>query len=35
MQRGLVVVVLLCGDDKSSQNSDITKAKKLARQLED
>ncbi len=35
VQRGLVVVVLLCGGDKSSQNSDITKAKKLAQQLED
>ena len=35
VQRGLVVVVLLCGGDKSSQNSDITKAKKLAKQLED
>ena len=35
VQRGLVFVVLLCGGDKSSQNSDITKAKKLARQLED
>ncbi|CCQ68906.1 type II toxin-antitoxin system RelE/ParE family toxin [Crocosphaera watsonii WH 8501] len=35
VQRGLVIVVLLCGGDKSSQNSDITKAKKLARQLED
>ena len=35
VQRGLVIVVLLCGGDKSAQNSDITKAKKLARQLED
>ena len=35
VQRGLVIVVLLCGGDKSSQNSDITKAKKLASQLED
>ena len=35
VQRGLVIVVLLCGGDKSSQNSDITKAKELARQLED
>ncbi|MGK7941609.1 MAG: type II toxin-antitoxin system RelE/ParE family toxin [Crocosphaera sp.] len=35
VQRGLLVVVLLCGGDKSSQNSDITKAKKLAKQLED
>ena len=35
VQRGLVIVVLQCGGDKSSQNSDITKAKKLARQLDD
>ncbi|WP_107670773.1 type II toxin-antitoxin system RelE/ParE family toxin [Cyanothece sp. BG0011] len=35
VQRGLIVIVLLCGGDKSSQNSDITKAKELARQLED
>ena len=35
VQRGPVVVVLLSGGDKSSQNSDIKKAKALARQLED
>ncbi len=34
VQRGSVVV-LLTGGDKSSQNSDIPKAKELARQLED
>lgn len=35
VQRGPVVVILLSGGDKSSQNSDITKAKELAKQLED
>jgi len=35
VQRDLIVVVLLCGGDKSSQNSDIKKAKELAKQLED
>ncbi len=35
VKRGQVVVVLLSGGDKSSQNSDIEKAKELARQLED
>jgi putative addiction module killer protein len=35
VQRGLVVVVLLSGGDKSTQNPDIVKAKKLAKQLEE
>jgi putative addiction module killer protein len=35
VQRGQVVVVLLSGGDKNSQDSDIKKAKELARQLED
>jgi putative addiction module killer protein len=35
VQRGQVVVVLLCGGDKSSQAGDIQKAKELASQLED
>ena len=35
VQRGSVVVVLLSGGDKSSQNSDIKKAKELAKKLED
>jgi putative addiction module killer protein len=34
VQRALVVVVLLSGGDKSSQDSDIKKAKELAKQLE-
>lgn len=34
-QRGNVVVILLCGGDKSTQQSDIRKAKKLAADLED
>ena len=34
VQRGSVVF-LLCGGDKSSQDSDITQAKELAQQLED
>ena len=35
VQRGKDFVVLLCGGDKSSQDSDITTAKKLAAGLED
>ena len=31
--RGSVVVMLLCGGDKSSQSRDISKAKKLATEL--
>jgi putative addiction module killer protein len=32
IRRGITVVVLLCGGDKSSQARDITKAKKLAKE---
>ena len=35
VQRGEVLVILLCGGDKSSQSRDITSAKALAQQLED
>jgi putative addiction module killer protein len=35
IQRGEEVVVLLCGGDKGSQDSDIAAAKKLAGELED
>jgi putative addiction module killer protein len=35
VQRGQVVVILLSGADKSAQESDIKKAKALAKQLED
>ena len=35
VQRGEEIVVLLCGGDKSSQDSDIRAAKKLASELED
>ena len=35
VKRGLVIVILLSGGDKSTQDSDIAKAKELARQLED
>jgi putative addiction module killer protein len=35
VQRGSILVILLCGGDKSTQASDIDKAKKLAQQLED
>lgn len=35
VQCGQVVVILLSGGDKSSQDSDIRKAKELAKQLED
>ena len=33
--RGEEIVVLLCGGDKSSQDSDFRAAKKLASELED
>lgn len=35
VQRGSAVVILLSGGDKSTQNSDIVKAKELAKQLEE
>jgi putative addiction module killer protein len=35
VQRGQVVVILLSGGDKNSQDSDIKKAKEIARQLKD
>ena len=35
VQCGQVVVVLLAGGDKSTQDSDINKAKELAKHLED
>ena len=35
IQRTSVVVILLSGGNKSSQQSDIAKAKKIARQLEE
>ena len=35
VQHGPVVIVLLSGGDKGSQNSDIIKAKEISRQLED
>jgi putative addiction module killer protein len=35
IQRGPVLVVLLCGGDKSTQTVDIEKAKELASKLED
>lgn len=33
IQRGTVLIVLLCGGDKSSQRRDIAQAKRLAAQL--
>ena len=33
-RRGEMLVVLLCGGDKSTQKRDIAKAKRLARELE-
>ncbi len=33
VQRGNVTVILLCGGDKRSQDSDIAKAKKLAKEV--
>jgi len=35
VQRGSILVILLCGGDKSTQNSDINKAKELVKHLED
>ncbi|RJF92984.1 type II toxin-antitoxin system RelE/ParE family toxin [Sphingomonas cavernae] len=35
VQRGEVVVILLCGGDKASQEGDIVKAKALAADLEE
>ena len=35
VKQGLVVVILLSGGDKSTQNSDIAQAKELAKQLEE
>nr|VFJ98227.1 MAG: putative addiction module killer protein [Candidatus Kentron sp. LFY]VFK00594.1 MAG: putative addiction module killer protein [Candidatus Kentron sp. LFY] len=35
IRQGSVVVILLSGGDKSSQVSDIVRAKEIARQLED
>ena len=34
VHRGQVLIVLLCGGDKSSQDADIAKAQALARELE-
>ena len=33
-QRGTVLIILLCGGDKSTQARDIARAKQLARELE-
>ncbi len=35
MQRGSIVAILLSGGDKSSQQSDIAKAKEIAAQWKD
>lgn len=35
MQRGALLVVLLCGGDKSSQDRDIARARALAAQWKD
>lgn len=34
VRRGELVIVLLCGGDKSSQSADIAKAQAMARELE-
>jgi putative addiction module killer protein len=33
VQRGTVLIVLLCGGDKATQNKDIKAAKKLAKEM--
>lgn len=35
MQRGAVLIILLCGGDKSTQSRDIKLAKELAKQWKD
>ncbi len=35
VQRGSILVIFLCGGDKSTQTSDINKAQELVKQLED
>ena len=35
VRRGAVLVILLCGGDKSTQDNDIVTAKALAAELED
>ena len=35
IQRGAILIVLLCGGDKSTQAADIVDAKRLAQELED
>jgi putative addiction module killer protein len=35
MQRGELIIILLCGGDKSTQRRDIETALRLARELED
>ena len=35
VQKGPIIVILLCGGDKASQNSDIIKAKAISNQLDD
>ena len=34
VQRGKVLIILLCGGDKSSQDRDIAKARRLAKDME-
>jgi putative addiction module killer protein len=35
VQRGAILIILLCGGDKSTQAADISAAKRLAQELED
>jgi len=35
VRKGTTIYVLLCGGDKSSQKRDITRARKMARELKE
>ena len=35
IRRGVLVIVVLCGGDKSTQDKDIARAKQIARELKE